>query len=757
MGQNMSNLLYFFPNGFNANDYATKTIDTGEPPQIRAWKHLTDLGYKPPLLQQGKLMRFPDAQDIAKNNLKGQGGWALYVEFNDGNNILGIMSYGSWHDGEKQTWSSVSQDYMDQSQRTAFLEAIEAARRVRDEEERRLKEIAQAEFVKLWDGLPEAKENHPYLTRKQCKPHGIKQDGQNIVIPMASNGRIVGIQTIAPDGEKRFKKHSSKGFFILGDTEGAERLLICEGYATAASIYEATGCPVAVAFDAGNLYPVTTELKSLFPNLTLAICADDDKHGETNTGLRAAQFIKDRIGIRTIAPITNGTDFNDMAAEKGLPAVKELIESAFEKRAPMVKKTDKQEDSMRPPGALGAIYDYYNETSGWDQKGFAIQTALAIGSVMCGRNFRTDNENFTSIFLLNVGETATGKEHCKTVTSRVMRSVGMDHLIIGDGFTSAGGVMTELLRKPRCISIIDEFGLYMEAANSKGNSNQKEANSYLMQAIGRCHEVMRGKNYSAQGAGKKDADLNDKKVCNPSLTLVGITTPRTFMDAISSKDIHSGFLNRFIVCVSKTEPAIRGRVQQDASVPTQVTDWLLAIKKRSEKKNAIEVATDFANHEIVKISDPAWEIEIEFEREMIANIKKYREIGLDGIFGRAAEMAHRIALIIALSRDATTSLICDTDMLWATNYIRERYNQLFLAVKDNMRENQFEGDCKEFVLILEEAGGKESRTKLMRRFKKLSIRQFDEMVSTLVASDQIAIENSSNGVGRPATYYVKME
>ena len=41
--------------------------------------------------------------------------------------------------------------------------------------------------------------------------------------------------------------------------------LIAEGYATAASLHEATGLPVIVAFDAGNLLPVAQAIHKRYP------------------------------------------------------------------------------------------------------------------------------------------------------------------------------------------------------------------------------------------------------------------------------------------------------------------------------------------------------------------------------------------------------------------------------------------------------------------------------------------------------------
>ncbi len=747
----MADLLTFFPNGFDANRY-NKNIQSSDPPNIAAWNHLNALGYKPPFMQTGKLMRFPDSYDMAKGDKRGTGGWCIFNEFTEGGQTLGILSFGSWHDGSRETWSSINQDYMDRGQRQAFLDAVESARRIRDEEERAIKDIARAEFALIWGNLPEASPNHPYLVKKGVKPHGIKQDGNKLVIPIWNTGGLIGLQDIYEDGGKFLRKHSTKGFCII---EGAgDYVLIAEGYSTAASLHEATGYTAIIAFDAYNLFNVASEIKGLYGDKNIIIAADDDKHGEQNTGMTQAKKCADTLGLRVIAPKCDGTDFNDMVAESGLKPVSEYIANLLEVKIPKKRKADILEDSQRPSGVLGLIYDYYNATSGYDQKGFAIQTALAIASMACARNFKTDNENYASIYLLNVGKTATGKEHCKTLINKILRSAGMDHHVIGDGFTSAGGVMTELLRKPRCVSVIDEFGIYLEAASSKGSSNQKEANSYLMQAIGRCHDVLMAKNYSGMTLGKANQDLNDRKVCNPALSLVGLTTPRTFFDAITSKDIHSGFLNRFIVCVSNTQPSVRKQVEQ-FEVPDAIKDWLVAIQKRAEAKTPIEVSADFANQIVIRISEPAWEIQRKFDAEMVDNIVRYEPDGLDGLFGRAAEMAHRLALITALSRDAQTTVIGDTDMQWACDYIRDRYKQLFDAAKKNMTENDFDKDCKAIIEFIEDQPlMRASRGQILNKFKKHSSRQMDDIIKTMIDAEMIEKEISA-GVGRPTEWYIR--
>ena len=118
-------------------------------------------------------------------------------------------------------------------------------------------------------------------------------------------------------------------------------VLICEGYATGASLHQATGYPVAVAFDAGNLDKVARALRQQYPAALLVICGDDDRDTEARTGTNtgrskataAAQAIKGLALLPEGLP-PDGSDFNDLHAHHGgaagLAAVREIVQAGIE-------------------------------------------------------------------------------------------------------------------------------------------------------------------------------------------------------------------------------------------------------------------------------------------------------------------------------------------------------------------------------------------------------------------------------------------
>jgi phage/plasmid primase-like uncharacterized protein len=115
---------------------------------------------------------------------------------------------------------------------------------------------------------------------------------------MRDGGDIHSLQFIGPDGGKRFLTGGrvTGCYFSIGNPKGAAALCIAEGFATGATIHEATGYPVAVAFNAGNLGAVAKTLRGKFPALLLILCGDVDRSG---TGQKAATEAAQSVGGRS--------------------------------------------------------------------------------------------------------------------------------------------------------------------------------------------------------------------------------------------------------------------------------------------------------------------------------------------------------------------------------------------------------------------------------------------------------------------------
>ena len=398
------------------------------------------------------------------------------------------------------------------------------------------------------------------IRKKGIKPVAsvkINNEGR-LIVPMAINNQIHSLQYIKPDGSKRFMTGGkTKGAYFL--IEGNKNsVYIAEGLATAASIFEATGSQVYICFTANNIYEVTAFAKASHDGSRIIIAGDDDTNTAGNPGRSKSEQAAQGLSVECVFP-PGYNDFNDMHVAAGVSLLKKYLEPKEEAYEPPPEQ--KQSDDQRPPGILGAMYDYYyNTTSGNKQLGFAVQTSLAIASTVLGRAYKTNYENYASLYLLNVGKSGTGKEHIKTVAEKILLESGLGYLIAGDGYTSAGAVFSALLDRPKHLSVIDEFGRYLEAGRDlgKGNTHQREANTKLYGkhrsgAFG--YETAYIFYYDAQEKrrGRNEGALRH----NPAITLLTMTTPDTLFRTLDMGAIKDGFVNRFLVSISDAERVVR--------------------------------------------------------------------------------------------------------------------------------------------------------------------------------------------------------
>ena len=237
-------------------------------------------------------------------------------------------SFCCWREGLQSTWCAKSDNAMTPAERDAHKQRIKAMKAQRDEAEAARHKDEADKAVVRWQAASTACA-HSYLSFKGIRAYGIRQDGEILLIPLRDTaGKLHSLQTITPDGEKRFKGRMKGCFHPIGCKQPAVCLVIAEGYATGASIHEATGWPVAVAFNAGNVGPVAAALHKAYSALTMVMAADDDHLTPGNPGLAAARQAALAVGGFVVVPQfpagrpDKATDFNDLAAMAGLSAVR---------------------------------------------------------------------------------------------------------------------------------------------------------------------------------------------------------------------------------------------------------------------------------------------------------------------------------------------------------------------------------------------------------------------------------------------------
>ena len=216
-------------------------------------------------------------------------------------------AFGSWKTGESHNWHEVRAKPPTQAERDALRKHLQATQAARVVEQGRVHAEAQAKAARLWGQARPATNAHPYLQRKRIGAIGIRQLRDMLLIPARdAAGTLHTLQFISPDGSKRFLSGGRIAgcYYAMGRPAGS--LLLCEGYATAATVFQATGEATAVAFNAGNLPTVARALRAKFPRLRIVLCSDNDAATPGNPGLTKATEAARAVGGFVAVPRFEG-------------------------------------------------------------------------------------------------------------------------------------------------------------------------------------------------------------------------------------------------------------------------------------------------------------------------------------------------------------------------------------------------------------------------------------------------------------------
>ncbi len=169
-----------------------------------------------------------------------------------------------------------------------------------------------------WDKAQQANDSFPYLKRKGVPSLGLRTDtdgsmGEVLLIPAYdAGGQVVGLERINGEGQKQHLGQKKEAFYLIGESRPGEQVYVCEGYATGASLFKITGCPVAISFSHFNLGNVTNILKG--KGFKPTVCPDS-----------GASPIPGFRNILTPDGTHDKQDWNDIHQEQGIDRARELF------------------------------------------------------------------------------------------------------------------------------------------------------------------------------------------------------------------------------------------------------------------------------------------------------------------------------------------------------------------------------------------------------------------------------------------------
>lgn len=282
------------------------------------------------------------------------------------------VTYNSHHDTLKSdknyTFNSKTGASLNDHELNKLKARVTQHQQKRKEEEEKEERVKRRKAESERERFEKASINghSPYLERKQVGVHGIRFEGDLLLIPMRDeNGQIQALQEIYPEKrifngsnkprDKNFTNATKYLYHTIGSIEDGATVYVGEGYSTCASVYESIGKPVVVAFSSGQLSRVIQILNRKYKDLDIVIIGDNDPAGK-----KAAELAAKECNYRVVFPEFppgigyNGKDFNDLmilfdvnSIESGKEEVKkQILENAYIPSCQTEIKKKKSKDKM---------------------------------------------------------------------------------------------------------------------------------------------------------------------------------------------------------------------------------------------------------------------------------------------------------------------------------------------------------------------------------------------------------------------------
>lgn len=339
--------------------------------------------------------------------------------------------FQDWSDCEGwQHWKAdLERDWTPEEQMD-YQAGIEAARKLQHAEAEFRRDQAKEEALRIWEASVPVEE-HPYLQKKGVMAHlsrlVVEGDYKGcLVVPVCNmEGGIETLQFIAPDGAKRFLPGGAKhgNCCLLGVP--TQVIYVAEGFATGASIHEATNEAVVVAFDAGNLLPVAQNINKRNPAIELIFCADDDASTPGNPGITKATEAALATGGQLASPDFGSdrpqkvSDFNDLHSLLGIEAVRRCLANRVPPWPQPQPLRSAEESQPYPIHAFPPlIRDAVEDVHGFVQAPVSLVSSCALGALSLAGQAHGDVRRCAGLtgpiglFLLVVADSGERKSTC---------------------------------------------------------------------------------------------------------------------------------------------------------------------------------------------------------------------------------------------------------------------------------------------------------------------------------------------------------
>ncbi len=349
------------------------------------------------------------------------------------------------------------------------------------------------------------------------------------------------------------------------------------------------------------------------------------------------------------------------------------------------------EHLLHVPGLVARIMDFTLATAPYPDRVLAFCGALALQAALCARKVRDHGGTRTSLYLLGLANSGTGKDHPRKVNQRIMLEAGIASQL-ADNFASGEGIEDRVAATKNVLFQTDEIDAVLLAISRSRDGRAERIMEILLKLYSAANQLY----HLRVKAGQEPQTIDQ-----PGVTLFGTAIPKHFYESHCEKMLTNGFFARMLVF----EAGLRGPGQEPRELPVpadivEEANYWAALRPGhgnldNEHPCPIEVPYGPGVVELYA------EIRARENDAYNAAAKADDAIAM-AIWARAGEKARRLALVRACSEDYRSPLITREAVEWAWAIVEHQTRQMLFQAGSFVAKNDFDSMCKELIRVLRE-------------------------------------------------------
>ncbi|WP_054301915.1 DUF3987 domain-containing protein [Gemmobacter sp. LW-1] len=315
-----------------------------------------------------------------------------------------------------------------------------------------------------------------------------------------------------------------------------------------------------------------------------------------------------------------------------------------------------------PPGPAGDIARFIFAAAPRPVKEVAIIAALGLLAGLCGKAWQVPKSGL-NLYIVLIARSAVGKEAMHSGISEIIAASMRKTPLAGSvadftDYVSGAALIKACVGNPCFINVAGEIGRKFKrlAQDSKDSALQ----SWRTTITNLYHKS--SATSTAGGLGYSNTENNVASIVGVAYSLIGETTPGTFLESLTSEMMEDGFMSRFTL-IEYDGPRPEKNLAVANDPPDQVVQLVITLL---DQANAM--FQKGATRRVARSTFAAVTFET-FELECDRNINASKDEARRQMWNRAALKALRIAALLAVAENPFAPVIRQAHADWAINLV----------------------------------------------------------------------------------------